>query len=57
MSFFSKYDPEVMIVFQIREHHAKIVKLGRYGSCSRINKADLHVYYHFGGWGKTSCNE
>ena len=30
--YFSKYDREVVIVFQIREHHAKIVKLGRYGS-------------------------
>ena len=28
--FFSKYDREVVGVFQIREHHAKIVKLGRY---------------------------
>ena len=28
--YFSKYDCEVMRVFQIREHHAKIVKLGRY---------------------------
>ena len=26
----SKYDREVVRVFQIREHHAKIVKLGRY---------------------------
>ena len=30
MVFFSKYDCEVVRVFQIREHHAKIVKLGRY---------------------------
>ena len=29
--YFSKYDREVVRVFQIREHHAKIVKLGRYG--------------------------
>ena len=28
--YFSKYDREVVRVFQIREHHAKIVKLGRY---------------------------
>ena len=28
---FSKYNHEVVRVFQIREHHAKIVKLGRYG--------------------------
>ena len=28
--YFSKYDREVMRVFQILEHHAKIVKLGRY---------------------------
>ena len=26
--FFSKYDREVVGVFHIREHHAKIVKLG-----------------------------
>ena len=30
MLFFSKYDREVVRVFQIREHQAKIVKLGRY---------------------------
>ena len=29
--FSSKYDREVLKVFQICEHHAKIVKLGRYG--------------------------
>ena len=28
--YFSKYDREVVRVFQIREHHAQIVKLGRY---------------------------
>ena len=28
--YFSKYEREVVRVFQIREHHAKIVKLGRY---------------------------
>ena len=28
---FSKYDREVVRVFQICEHHAEIVKLGRYG--------------------------
>ena len=28
--YFSKYDREVVRVFQIREHHAEIVKLGRY---------------------------
>ena len=28
--FFPKYDCKVMRVFQIREHHPKIVKLGRY---------------------------
>ena len=28
--YFSKYNREVMRVFQIREHLAKIVKLGRY---------------------------
>ena len=28
--YFSKYDREVVRVFRIREHHAKIVKLGRY---------------------------
>ena len=28
--YFSKYDGEVVRVFQIREHHAQIVKLGRY---------------------------
>ena len=32
--FFSKYDREVVRVFQIREHHAKIVKLGRYAGKS-----------------------
>ena len=30
--YFSKYDREVVRVFQIREHHAQIVKLGRYGN-------------------------
>ena len=30
--YFLKYDPEVMRVFQIHEHHAKIVKLGRYAN-------------------------
>ena len=29
--FFSNYDHEVVRVFQICEHQAKIVKLGRYG--------------------------
>ena len=28
--YFSKFDHEVVRVFQIHEHHAKIVKLGRY---------------------------
>ena len=28
--YVSKYDREVVRVFQIREHHAQIVKLGRY---------------------------
>ena len=28
--YFSKYDREVVRVFQTREHHAQIVKLGRY---------------------------
>ena len=28
--YFSKHDRAVLRVFQIREHHAKIVKLGRY---------------------------
>ena len=30
MGIFQKYDREVVRVFQIREHHAQIVKLGRY---------------------------
>ena len=34
MFFFSKYDREVVRVFQIREHHTKIVKLGRYAGKS-----------------------
>ena len=34
--YFSKYDREVVRVFQIREHHAKIVKLGRYGRQDKV---------------------
>ena len=42
--FFSKYDREVMGVFQIREHHAKIVKLGRYDSvCELFHYVDTSV--------------
>ena len=34
--YFSKYDREVVRVFQIREHHAQIVKLGRYATLFQI---------------------
>ena len=34
--YFSKYDPEVVRVYQIYEHHAKIVKLGRYASVKPV---------------------
>ena len=40
--FFLKYDREVLRVFQIREHHAKIVKLGRYGGHLSIH-VDGHL--------------
>ena len=49
--YFSKYSREVVRVFQIREHHAKIVKLGRYafspGKVRQIwyqNKAGQLIY-------------
>ena len=43
--FFSKYDREVMRDFQIHEHHAKIVKLGRYvlQICLNINSTDHYL--------------
>ena len=41
--YFSKYDREVVRVFEIREHHAKIVKPGRYDQVDQ----SVHVQsYH-----------
>ena len=40
--FFPKYDREVVRVFQIREHHTKIMKLGRYGGHLSIH-VDGHL--------------
>ena len=39
--FFSKYDHEAVRVFKIREHHIKIMKLGRYVTTSSQQQSDL----------------
>ena len=47
---FSKYDREVVRVFQIHEHHAKIMKLGRYEPAKGqiiCQRTDYLSFYRF----------
>ena len=50
MFFFSKYDREVVRVFQIREHHAKIVKFGRYDFNHLTLSSVFHLTNTFLSW-------
>ena len=45
--YFSKYDREVVRVFQIREHQAKIVKLGRYEITSNFDIDLIESFLQF----------
>ena len=48
MFFFSKYDHEVVRVFQIREHQAKFVKLGRYViQAAKLNRSSNFIGVSF----------